>query len=165
MAVRKKSTKISRKVDSGISISDIKVSKKDQKTASAMVKNISGKAFLFALIFLILGVAIGAGAWWFVCKDDCFALIGQEEVVLTLEEKYSDEGVKIVAFGSNESENFEIETNMLQDEEGKFYSNDIGTYYIKYKSDCFKYGTLFKVEKVRIVTFVEPSEGGKQNGL
>ena len=116
---------------------------------------------MIVAIFLVVGILLGAGVWWLVCKDDCFELVGQEEVVLTLDEVYVDEGVRVVAFGKDESENITIETNLQMDENGNFSSGEVGTFYITYKSECFKYGTLFKVQKVRLVTFVEASEGGE----
>ncbi len=161
MAVRKKSTKTSKRAESSISLSDIEVSSKTKRSAKSTLKNAGAKTLFIVALFLVLGVAVGLGAWWFVCKDDCFQLIGNDEIVLTLDEKYVDEGVKIVAFGKDESSNVVIETNLEVDENGNFYSDEVGTFYITYKSECFKYGTLFKVQKVRLITFVEISEGGE----
>ena len=40
--------------------------------------------------------------------------------------------------------------------QGKIFSaEDVGTYYIKYSVEDFKYGKLFTVEKIRLITFVE----------
>ena len=43
-----------------------------------------------------------------------------------------------------------------------FTSNEEGTFYMIYKSSCFKYGQLFKVEKIRLISFVEASEPGER---
>ena len=104
---------------------------------------------------------IGGGIWWVVCRNDCFAIIGNDEIELTLDEKYEDFGVKVVAFGKRlKADEIAIETNLKVDINGRFYSDEVGTFYIKYSTSNFKYGKLFKVEKVRLITFVEPSEGG-----
>lgn len=161
MAVRKKATKTSKKAESGISVSDIEVSSKTKKNAEKALKNAGAKVLLCVFIFLIVGIVVGAGAWWFVCKDDCFELIGNDEIVLTLDEEYVDDGVNIIAFGQDESDSVVIETNLSVNDAGNYYSDEIGTFYITYKSECFKYGKLFKVQKVRLVTFVEISEGGE----
>ncbi len=161
MAVRKKATKTSKKAESGISVSDIEVSSKTKKNAEKALKNAGAKVLLCVFIFLIVGIVVGAGAWWFVCKDDCFELIGNDEIVLTLDEEYVDDGVNIIAFGQDESDSVVIETNLSVNDAGNYYSDEIGTFYITYKSECFKYGKLFKVQKVRLVTFVEVSEGGE----
>lgn len=161
MATRKNATKSSSKAKANLDLSHVKVSKKTQKNAEKTLKNTSFKVFLFGLVFLIVGLAVGAGAWWIVCRNDCFDIIGNDEIELTLDEKYEDFGVKVVAFGKRlSSEDITIETNLKVDENGKFYSDEVGTFYIKYSTTNFKYGKLFKVEKVRLVTFVEPSEGG-----
>ncbi len=156
MAVKKNATKTSKRAQSGLE--KVTLTEKETKQIKKRAKKVSVKAWLFAILFLILGVAGGAGAWWIVCRNDCFELAGEEEICLTTDEKYVDDGVKIIAFGKDFSTDFTIETNLKIDSDGKYYSDEVGTFYIKYKSQNFKYKTLFKVEKVRLVTFVEPSE-------
>lgn len=161
MATKKNARKTSSKAKSNIDLSDVKVDRKTQRGAERTLKNTSAKVLLFGVIFLLVGVLIGAGAWWLVCRKDCFAIIGNDEIELTLDEKYEDFGVKVVAFGKRlDSDDIIIETNLKMDADGKFYSDEIGTFYIKYSTENFKYGKLFKVEKIRLVTFVESSEGG-----
>jgi len=159
MAVRKKATKISQRAKSNLDL-DVEISSKTKRSAKKAVKSAGVKALLLAFVFLILGLGVGAGAWWIVCRNDCFELIGQEEVTRTEGDVYKDDGVKIIAFGKDDSFNIEIETNLKVDADGNYYADEVGTYYIKYISLNFKYNTLFKVEKVRLVTFVEASEGG-----
>lgn len=159
MAKKVVSKKTSSKVDVGIAggISNT-TSKKAQKT----IKKMGAKAICVALLVLFVGICVGCGAWWIVCREDCFEMLGQEEITLSLTTEnygqYVDFGVKVVAFGRDESESVEISTNLSQNDDGTFTATEIGTYYIKYSSKCFKYGTLFKIEKVRLVTFVEPDE-------
>lgn len=160
MATRKNASKTSKKVDIG-GLADFKIGNKTKKNTQKVVKKTPMRVLVFAFVFLLVGIAVGGGAWWGVCRNDCFVLQGQEEVTLMLEESYADEGVKIVAFGKDESKEVEIETNLQTDAEGNFYSEEVGTFYILYKSTSFKYGKLFKVQKVRLVTFVEKSEGGE----
>ena len=144
MATRKNATKTSSRAKSGLG--EVNLSKKDKNQIKKTAKKAGAKAWLLAFVFLILGVGIGAGAWAIVCRNG---------------EKYEDEGVKIVAFGVDVSQDFSIETNLKIDEEGRFYSDEVGTFYIKYSTTNFKYGVLFKVDKIRLVSFVEPSEGGE----
>ncbi len=161
MATRKSASKTSSRAKSNISASGVKVDKKSQRQVENTLKNASLKVFVFGLIFLIVGLLLGAGAWWIVCRNDCFAIIGNDEIELTLDETYEDFGVKVVAFGKRlDKDDIIIETNLKKDTDGKYYADEVGTYYIKYSTENFKYGKLFKVEKVRLVTFVEPSEGG-----
>ena len=145
MATRRKAEKTSKKVE----LNAVENSSK---------KTFKSAGFVVVLVF-VLGLILGAGAWWLVCRNDCFEINGSDQITLTLEESYEDDGVKIVAFGKNEQSSVVIETDLKQDDLGRFYAEEVGTYYIKYKSSCFKYGTLFKIEKIRLVTFVEVSEG------
>jgi len=161
MARRKNAKKTSSRAKSNLDVSSVKFDKKSQRSAEKTFKNTSLKVLLFGLAFLIVGLLLGGGAWWIVCRNDCFAIIGNDEIELTLDEKYEDFGVKVVAFGKRlDADDIIIETNLKMDADGKFFSDEIGTFYIKYSTEDFKYGKLFKVEKVRLITFVEPSEGG-----
>ncbi|MBP3432033.1 MAG: hypothetical protein J6K39_04195 [Clostridia bacterium] len=149
--------KTSRKLT--IDLDDIEIDSKTKSTAKRAIKKTGTKTLMFALVFLIFGVTLGAGTWWLVCRDDCFSILGQEEITLDLSETYEDEGVKVVAFGKDEGSSVVIESNLKQNKDGDFYADEEGTYYIKYQSTCFKYGTVFKIQKVRLVTFTLP-EGG-----
>ncbi len=161
MATRKNASKTTSRAKSNLGVSGVTVDKKAQRDTNKALKNTSLKALLFGLIFLLVGLAVGAGGYWLVCRNDCFVIVGNDEIELTLDEKYEDFGVKVVAFGKRLDKNeITIETDLKVDADGKFYSDEIGTFYIKYSTDNFKYGKLFKVEKVRLITFVEPSEGG-----
>ncbi len=143
-------------------------SKKSTRTTSRKVKKLGLKAILIILLVTIIGGAIGAGACWFVCKDDCFTIIGQDEITLPMtiieyidgepiqkDNYYFDEGVKIVSFGRDISKDAYIETNLKQNEDGSYYADDIGTYYITYKVDDIKYGKIFTIKRIRLITFVE----------
>lgn len=158
MATKKTATKTSKKAESGISFN---VSKRSQKSGRKIVKNLGAKVLLFAFIFVLCGAFIGAGAWWVVCRNDCFEIVGNDNLSCEIGSTYDDEGVKIVAFGKDEQASVSIDTNLIIDSDGKYKANEEGTYYIKYTSSCFKYGKFFKVEKVRLITFVEASEGGE----
>ncbi len=161
MAIRKKASKTSSRAKSNLDIDGVKISKKSQRNAEKALKNTSVKVLLMGLIFLLVGLLLGGGTCWVVCRNDCFDIIGNDEIELTLDEKYDDFGVKVVAFGKRlDAEAIQIETNLKIDADGRFYSDEIGTFYIKYSTSDFKYGKLFKVQKVRLVTFVEASEGG-----
>lgn len=158
MATKRTVTKTSKRAESGISFTP---SKKSQKSGKKIAKKLGAKVLLFAFIFVLCGALIGAGAWWVVCRNDCFEIVGSDNLSFELGTSYADEGVKIIAFGKDEKSSVSIDTNLIIDSEGKYKANEEGTYYIKYTSNCFKYGKLFKVEKVRLVTFVEASEGGE----
>lgn len=160
MATRKNARKTSSRAKSNLDVS-VQIDKKSQREAQTTLKNTSIKVLLFGVLFLLVGALLGVGVCWLVCRNDCFEIVGNDEIELTLDEKYEDLGVKVVAFGRRlKSDEIVVETNLKIDADGKFYADAVGTFYIKYSTENFKYGKLFKVEKVRLVTFVEPSEGG-----
>lgn len=135
-----------------------KPKKRQINKAKKAVKGIGAKGWLAAILVLIFGIGVGLGSFFLMCKNDNFELVGKDELIITTSEKYTDDGVKIVAFGKDISNEVKIDTDMKIDEEGNFYSDVIGTHYITYYTTELKYGSIFKVQKIRLVTVVEASE-------
>lgn len=160
MAKKKTAVKTTKKANLDLEgLKSSKISTKTKKSANKVAKTVGAKVLLFGLVFLFVGLFFGAGTWWIVCRNDCFELLGQEEVCLTVEERYQDEGAKIISFGKNIADEYFIDTNLEIDDNGNFFSDEVGTFFIKYYTKDFKYGKLFKIEKIRLITFVEVSEG------
>ncbi len=159
----KNAKKIEKNASLNIDSSDIKVSKKTKNKAKKLAQNTSGKVWAFAFLCLVIGVMVGVGAFYFISRNDCFEIIGEDELTFTIDEKFTDPGVKIISIGQDYSKDAKIETNLKIDANGNYYSDEVGTFYIKYSSVDFKYGTLFKIQKIRLITFVEPSEGENIN--
>lgn len=153
--------KVQKNAKLNVSTEQIEVKKSTKNKAKKLAKQTSGKTWAFAVLFMIIGAFVGMGLFAVICTNDCFKIEGEEEIFLTLDEKYQDSGVKIISFGRDISQNVKIETNLSVDEHGLYYSNEVGTYYIKYTVDDFKYGTLYSIQKIRLITIVETSEGGE----
>lgn len=149
-----KSTTSKRTVSSNIA----QPSKRTQKKVEKTIKKASPVAIIVAILFLVVGLGAGWLTTSIICKNDCFNIVGMDEISIEIGTDYVDQGVKIVAFGKDESASVSIETNLTKNADGSLTSSEEGTFYIKYKSNCFKYGKLFKVEKIRLVSFVLPSE-------
>lgn len=140
---------------------DIKIKRKPGRS-----KKLSFAGIITILLVAILGAGVGAGACYYISRKDCFDIIGQDELTLTLpsdqtltsENYYIDQGVKIISFGRDVSSKVVVETNLTKTEDGKYTADEIGTYYIKYSVDDIKYGKIFTIERIRLITFVEPSE-------
>ena len=109
-------------------------------------------------MFLVIGVGLGIGAGFYLCRNDCFEIIGSDELTLTIGENYYDEGCKVVSFGRDISDEVEIETDLIINPDGSLTGDDTKTYYILYKSNDIKYGKVFTVTKIRLITFVEEPE-------
>ncbi|MBR1987965.1 MAG: hypothetical protein IKA36_02880 [Clostridia bacterium] len=157
MATRKTASKTSSKVKLDINLNEKQI-KKSSKKAKKQLKKISFKTILITLLILVLGTAAGYFALQPMMKNDCFIINGKDEITLTIGESYKDEGAKIIAFGKDISTDAKVKTNMEVDEQGNYTSKVEGTYYMEYTVDHFKYGSIFKIKKVRLITFVEPSE-------
>lgn len=140
-----------------------KSKKRKAKKAKKAMKKAGVKSLLIALLVLAIGVGAGIGAFYLFCRNDEFVVLGAEELTITLDEKYTDEGVKIVAFGKDIKNKVMVKTDLKVDENGDYYAENVGTYYIKYTTNELKYGSIFKIQKIRLITVVEPSETEETN--
>ncbi len=153
MATRKTASKQSKKVELNLSLDE-----KTNKKVNKELKRTPFKTLLILFLVVLIGLGIGAVPAYFLTRNDCFELIGTDEITLTLGESYADEGAKVVAFNKNDSKKVKTESNMEIDQNGNYTSNEVGTYYIVYTVDNLKYGSIFKIQKIRLITFVEPSD-------
>ena len=159
MATRKRASKKSKKVtvDFKWDVGGNSNNKSLQKTKKQL-KKLSFGAIVVAVLFLIVGVAGGFVSMKIMMNNDCFELVGKDEITLQIGESYMDEGAKVVAFGKDATNKIKIETNLTKNEDGTYTSNEIGTFYMTYTVNNFKYGTIFKIQKIRLITFVEEAE-------
>ena len=159
MATRKTASKKSSKVKVDLDVD--MPSKKTYKRTKKNLKKVSVGALILAGLLLVAGAFGGYFGVKYLTRNDCFEIVGKDEITLTLDESYLDEGVKVIAFGKNEADKVKVTTNLKQNQDGKYYAETEGTYYITYNVESLKYGTIFKVQKVRLITFVEPTEPGE----
>ncbi len=132
---------------------------KQKKKVEKNLKKTPFKTLLIVLVVFVVFALIGGGITFVLTRNDCFELVGADEITLSLGDSFVDPGVKIVAFNKDVSANVVVKTNMQTEDNVTFSADEVGTYYIEYTVDNFKYNTLFKIKKVRLITVVEPSEG------
>ena len=159
---RKSTSKVSKKVDLDLNIN--KPSKRTTRKVKTKLKKLSFGVVMLAIFLLAVGVVGGYFGVQYLSRNDCFNIVGAEEITLEIGESYLDEGVRVVAFGIDETDKVEIETNLKKNNDGKFYAQTEGTYYIKYTVNNIKYGSIFKVQKIRLIHFVEPTESEELGG-
>lgn len=131
-------------------------SKAKRKTRSYAKKKMRRANLLtvFICIFaLVLGVLSGVFAYKYICRDDRFELRGQKEVSVLLNSPeffYYDDGVEIIEFGKDISDEVEIETNMTCVGSDKYTVDTTvpGRYYIKYTVYSPKYGEVCRIRTV-----------------
>ena len=153
MATRKNASKKTSRAKFNFNIDEDDI-KKSKKSGSKLTKSLG----ILAVVFLIIGVGLGIGTGFYLCRNDCFEIIGSDELTLTIGENYYDEGCKVVSFGRDISDEVEIETDLTINPDGSLTGDDTKTYYILYKSNDIKYGKVFTVTKIRLITFVEEPE-------
>jgi len=161
LATRKTASKSTRKASVDFDWDVKTTNKKSKKRAEKDLKKLGFGAFFAALILLVVGAVGGYFGVKYLIRNDCFILNGNDEITLQLGESYVDEGAKVIAFGKDDAEKVEIETNLTQNPDGSYSAEEVGTYYIVYKVNNLKYGSIIKVQKVRLITFVEESEGSE----
>jgi len=159
---RKSTSKVSKKVDLDLNIN--KPSKRTTRKVKTKLKKLSFGVVMLAIFLLAVGVVGGYFGVQYLSRNDCFNIVGAEEITLEIGESYLDEGVRVIAFGVDETDKVEIETNLKKNNDGKFYAQTEGTYYIKYTVNNIKYGSIFKVQKIRLIHFVEPTESEELGG-
>ena len=162
MGKRKSTSKISKKVEFDLNIDQ--PSKRTKRKVKTRLKKMSFRVVALAVFLLAVGVVGGYFGVQYLSRNDCFNIVGADEITLEIGESYLDEGVRVVAFGVEETDKVEIETNLKKDNNGKFYAQTEGTYYIKYTVNNIKYGSIFKVQKIRLIHFVEPTESEELGG-
>ena len=124
----------------------------------AMSKKVTAKVIIIAIAALILMGAIGFCVCFFAGKNDYFEINGNDELTFQIGESYHDEGVSIKEFGLNMSGLASVKTNLKKNEQGDYYADEIGTYYIAYTAKTIKMGWVYNIQKVRLITFVEAGD-------
>ena len=124
-------------------------------------KKMGGRSIAVIIICFILALAVGAGVCFFIGKNDKFDMVGKEQVALEINQKYTDEGVDIKEFGINLSNKAIIDTDLQTDAEGNYYAESAGDYYIAYTVKSLKFGFIYPIQKIRLISVVGASEGGE----
>ena len=69
-----------------------------------------------------------------------------------------------ILYFENSIDDINFDGLLTKNNDGKFYAQTEGTYYIKYTVSNIKYGSIFKVQKIRLIHFVEPTESEELGG-
>ncbi len=129
----------------------------------ASYKKVSRRAKKFhpiTLVAMLLALAIGATAGYFVCKsvtkNDTFALIGQKEIVLHIGDEflYRDEGARLIENGKDLSSSVKVTTDILKNDDGLYVidTSKEGVYAIFYTSEDSRfYQDIKRVRVFRVV--------------
>ena len=158
MATRKSVSKSSKSAQADF---DVNVNKRTKNKALKEIKRTPLKTIAVALLVLVITAVAGFFTAKLLTKNDCFEIIGSDEIVLSVGETYKDEGVKVISFGKDLSDKVLIETDMKLNGQAEYYAEEEGTHYIIYTVDSIKYGSIFKIQKIRILIFEPAGESGE----
>ncbi len=126
-----------------------KAKSRARRKIKSKVRRISVWTFVISFLALVVGIAVGIGAYSFISRDDCFRLRGEAEYDIALGSafEYDDEGVRIIEFGRDISREARVETNMTELDNGNYTvdTSAAGRYYIKYTVDSVKYGEICRI--------------------
>ena len=130
---------------------------KAKRKAKSKAKKISVFSYVIWAIALILGIAIGALACAFVCRNDCFELNGKKEYTIDVGEEgsstiYKDKGVKIVSMGKDISKKVKTSTNLKEVGDGEYLidTSKEGSYYIIYSVDDARFGEVKRIRTFKV---------------
>lgn len=125
---------------------------KARKQVEKTVKRTHKATVVLAVLFLLIGIAAGVGASWFLTKDDTFELNGEKVIRLTVGDTYEEQGAKAISFGKDISSKVQISGD-------KPDLAVAGEYQIVYKVDDFRYKDYQLVRRV-----IVEDAGGETNG-
>ena len=101
------------------------------------------------VVFFLLGMLIGVGVSYVVTRNDCFILNGSKEIIIDVNDVYKDQGVKVVEFGKDISEDVIITIYDSDDEEvDNIDTSIIGEYTIIYTIDSKKWDEYKLIRRV-----------------
>lgn len=95
---------------------------------------------LVAALFFVICLFCGVATTYFITKNDTFEIVGETELEINLGEEYVEQGVKIIAFGKDISDQVEII--------GEVDTTFADEYVIKYKVDNFRFANYTLYRKV-----------------
>ena len=119
-----------------------------QKSVEKTLKKTHGLTIFFVALFFVIGAVGGWFGYGLVTKNDAFEIIGEKKITIELNGTYEEQGCKVVAWGKDETSKLKIDSDLDTTKEG--------TYFVVYTVENFKYKS---VQKVRVVTVVNPSAG------
>lgn len=134
-----------------------KVKRKVKSKVKSKAKRISAASYVIWVIALALGVALGAFACYFLCRNDGFELKGKNELILPVGAEgssvtYVDKGATAVSFGRDISRDINVSTNLKEIGDGEYMvdTSKEGVYFIIYTVEDVRFGDIKRVRTIRV---------------
>lgn len=119
--------------------------KKSTKTTKKVKKELSKFSTvtkLISAILFVVGVMGGVFTTYYFTRNDTFQIIGETEIHLNVGEEYIEQGVKIIAFGKDISDQVIIT--------GEVNTEVEDVYVIKYTVDNFRFKNYTLYKKITV---------------
>jgi hypothetical protein len=142
--------------------------KSAKKTAKKKVKKLHGATKVLAVLFLLIGIGVGALACMMMGKNDRFLLSGSKQITLPAGESYTyvEEGFEAVAFGLDCSDKVQVKKDdrITVDASGNYViPAQEGVYTITYTVNAYKFqkGENGVIKRIRTFTVNAAEEDGR----
>ncbi len=134
-----------------------KAKSKVKRKVKSKAKRISAASYVIWVLALVLGLALGAFACYYLCRNDRFELKGKSEYTLEVGGEgssviYVDKGASVVSFGKDLSKKVKVSTSLIEVDDGEYKidTSKEGVYYIIYTIDDVRFGEIKRVRTIRV---------------
>lgn len=141
--------------------------KKAKRRAKSKVKRLHTATKVFAVLFLLIGIAAGFAVCTFMSKNDRFVLLGDQSFSVDVGDSYTytEQGVEAICFGRDVSAKLSVETDLEQDANGNYIipTDKEGVYTITYTVNAYKFqkGENGVIKRIRTFTVNAAEEDGR----
>lgn len=141
--------------------------KKAKRRAKSKAKGLHTATKVFAVLFLLIGIAAGFAVCTLMSKNDHFVLLGDQNFSVDVGESYTytEQGVEAICFGRDVSTKLTVETDLEQDANGNYIipTDKEGVYTITYTVDAYKFqkGENGVIKRIRTFTVNAAEEDGR----
>ena len=134
-----------------------KAKSKAKRKVKSKAKKISAISYFIWIIALAGGIALGAFACSFICRNDRFVLKGKSEYTIEVAGEgssviFSDKGATVISFGKDISKKVDVSTDLAgSDGDYTIDTSKEGTYYLVYTVDDVRFGNIKRVRTIHVV--------------
>ena len=125
-----------------------------KKQIKKRVKKKHGGLLKIAIVFLMIGAAIGYLGTMYISQNDCFILNGETETTVSLGTPctYIELGATVISLGRDLSDHVRVDHEFQSDENGNFIVDTTAerTYVITYTIDDIKYGEFQRIRTITV---------------
>lgn len=131
------------------------LSSSQSSAVTKQIKKLPLKSKICIVLLFIIGVLIGLGSCYLICRNDQFEIIGQKNITLSIGETYTDEGVKVIGFGKDMSSSVTIEVYKngakISNNSTNLDTSEECIYQIMYKLNNFRFRDVQIIRTINVI--------------